>query len=147
MSNKNVIEALERLLADSYLLYLKTQNYHWNVTGPMFTSLHTLFENQYSELSEAIDEIAERIRSLGGIAPGSFKQFYELASIQEESKVPKSTEMIQQLISDLEVVHQTSTAVIQAAEEVEDSATADLGVRRIDIQQKAAWMLRSHLED
>ena len=141
-----VVEALSRLLADSYTLYLKTHNYHWNVTGPMFHTLHTLFEVEYSELALAVDEIAERIRTLGARAPGSYTEFARLASIQEETGSPGAMRMIQNLVSDQGVVVASAQAVAEAAEAVGDGASADLAVRRIDVHEKNAWMLRSHTE-
>ena len=141
-----LINRLNTLLANSYTLYLKTHNYHWNVTGPMFTSLHTLFETQYSELALAVDEIAERIRTLGARAPGSYTEFAELASVREDTTSPKAEAMIQNLVADQQAVVESARAVIRAAAELDDDATADLGTRRIDVHEKNAWMLRSHLE-
>ena len=143
---QEVIDALARLLADSYTLYLKTQSYHWNVTGPMFTTLHTLFEVEYTELAAAIDEIAERIRALGAPAPGSFAQFGALASVQDDSSVPNAVTMIRNLVEDQETVANSARAVVAAAEQAGDDASLDLGVRRIDVHEKNAWMLRSHEE-
>ena len=139
-------EALSRLLADSYLLYLKTHNFHWNVTGPMFTTLHTLFETEYTELALAVDEIAERIRALGAVAPGTFAAYGQLASIQEAEGVPKATDMIRELVADQAKVVAAAKAVVEAAETAGDDATADLGIRRIQIHEKNSWMLASHLE-
>ena len=139
-------EALSRLLADSYLLYLKTHNFHWNVTGPMFTTLHTLFETEYTELALAVDEIAERIRALGAVAPGTFAAYGKLASIQEAEGVPKATDMIRELVADQAKVVAAAKAVVKAAEAAGDDATADLGIRRIQIHEKNSWMLGSHLE-
>jgi starvation-inducible DNA-binding protein len=139
-------EALSRLLADSYTLYLKTHNFHWNVTGPMFTTLHTLFETQYTELALAVDEIAERIRSLGYPAPGSWKRFAELATVKDAEGVPAAREMIRELADDIDTVVATAREVFSHAEEAGDQASADLAVRRIDVSEKNAWMLRSHLE-
>ncbi len=141
-----VVEKLKVLLASSYTLYLKTHNYHWNVTGPMFTSLHTLFETQYTELALAVDEIAERIRTLGAPSPGTYKSFAELSEVKEEEGVPKATTMIQNLVADAEVISRVASEVIEASETVGDQASADLATRRIDIHEKNAWMLRSHLE-
>jgi starvation-inducible DNA-binding protein len=143
---KAVLEALERLLADSYTLYLKTHSYHWNVTGPMFTTLHTLFETQYTELALAVDEIAERIRALGYPAPGSYSQFMERASIKEDTGVPGATYMIQNLVADYQSVVNSARKLVRAAESAGDDASVDLGVRRIEVHEKGAWMLRSHLE-
>jgi starvation-inducible DNA-binding protein len=143
---KPVIEALNRLLADSYTLYLKTHNFHWNVSGPMFTTLHTLFETEYTELALAVDEIAERLRALGAHAPGSYVEFARLTAIKEAIGVPPATEMVRQLVHDQVLVTQAAQAVIKAAQRAGDDATADLGVRRTQVHEKNAWMLRSHLE-
>jgi starvation-inducible DNA-binding protein len=140
------VDALSRLLADSYTLYLKTHNYHWNVTGPMFTTLHSLFMTQYTELSLAVDEIAERLRALGAYAPGSYTEFGKLGKVREETGRPKAHDMIRNLVEDQRIVAEAARAVIQAAEAVDDVATADLGTRRVDVHDKNAWMLRSHLE-
>ena len=140
------VEPLERLLADSYTLYLKTHNYHWNVTGPMFTTLHTLFETQYAELALAVDEIAERIRTLGARAPGSYAEFSARASVADDDQPRSAEEMIRILVADQERIVSAAKAVIEAAGADGDDATADLGTRRIDVHQKNAWMLRSHLE-
>ena len=145
-SNEHVVEALSTLLADSYTLYLKTHNYHWNVTGPMFNSLHTLFETQYTEYALAVDEIAERIRAIGARAPGSYSEFTELASVKEDRGSPQAIEMIGNLVADQEATVASARKVVQAAEVAGDQATADLGVRRIETHEKNAWMLRSHLE-
>ncbi len=146
MAQSPVVEPLSRLLADSYTLYLKTHNYHWNVTGPMFTTLHTLFEVEYTELALAVDEIAERIRTLGAPAPGSYSQFEELASVKEDRNVPAATDMIRNLVADQGTVVAAARKVVEAAESAKDAASADLATRRIDIHEKNAWMLRSHLE-
>lgn len=147
MSNTSaVVEKLKVLLGSSYTLYLKTHNFHWNVTGPMFTTLHTLFETQYTELALAVDEIAERVRTLGAPAPGTYKAFAALSAVKEEEGVPKATDMIRQLVEDQGLIAKIASEVIEAAEEVGDQATADLATRRIDVHQKNAWMLRSHLE-
>jgi len=149
MSDKKkqaVVDALSTLLADSYTLYTKTHNYHWNVTGPMFTTLHTLFETQYTELALAVDEVAERIRSLGAYAPGSYTAFQKLATVKEEAGRPDAKKMIKQLVADQERVSSTARRVIEAAEAVRDQATTDLATRRLDVHEKHAWMLRSHLE-
>jgi len=145
-SNSSVVEPLSRLLADSYTLYLKTHNYHWNVTGPMFNTLHTLFETQYTELALAVDEIAERIRALGEFAPGSYSAFGALASIKEETGRPAATQMIENLVADHTTLVESAKRVIAAAEKASDQASADLATRRVEIHQKNAWMLRSHLE-
>ncbi len=145
-SRKEVIDALSRLLADSYTLYLKTHNFHWNVTGPMFTTLHTLFETEYQELALAVDEIAERIRTLGHAAPGSYREFARLTAVKEAEGVPSATDMIRQLVADQEAVVVAARRLVNAAEKASDQASADLGVRRIEVHEKNAWMLRSHLE-
>jgi len=145
-SSNSTVEALSALLASSYTLYLKTQNYHWNVTGPMFTALHILFETQYSELAIAIDEIAERIRALGEFAPGSLAAFAKLSSVEEESGRPAAKEMIQILAADQELIATAARNVIKTAESAGDEASVDLGVRRLEVHQKNAWMLTSHLE-
>ena len=145
-SRKEVIDALSRLLADSYTLYLKTHNFHWNVTGPMFTTLHTLFETEYQELALAVDEIAERIRTLGHAAPGSYREFARLTAVKEAEGVPSATDMIRQLVADQEAVVAAARRLVNAAEKASDQASADLGVRRIEVHEKNAWMLRSHLE-
>jgi starvation-inducible DNA-binding protein len=144
-NGKAVVASAAKLLADSYTLYLKTHNYHWNVTGPMFTTLHTLFETQYTELALAVDEIAERIRALGAIAPGSYTEFAKLAAVQEAKRVPKALDMIRQLADDSDTVAETAEALVASAQKASDEASADLGIRRIQVAQKNAWMLRSHL--
>jgi starvation-inducible DNA-binding protein len=139
-------EALSRLLADSYSLYLKSHNFHWNVTGPMFTTLHTLFEQEYTELALAVDEIAERIRALGAVAPGSYSAFSALSTVKEAEGVPKAADMIRELVEDQAHVVAAAKEVVKAAEAVGDDATADLGIRRIQVHEKNSWMLASHLE-
>ena len=144
---EQIAQAAAHLLADSYTLYLKTHNYHWNVRGPMFTTLHTLFETQYTELALAVDEIAERIRSVGHVAPGSYTEFSQLSTVKEASGgVPKATDMIEQLSADQDAVVQSAKRLFAVAEEAGDQASADLAVRRMDVHEKNAWMLRSHLE-
>lgn len=145
-SKQAVVEALSSLLAGSYTLYLKTHNYHWNVTGPMFTTLHTLFETQYLELAIAVDEIAERIRALGAFAPGSYSEFTRLSTVKEATEHLKAEEMIRVLVADQDAIASAARRVIDAAEIAGDQASADLGTRRIDVHEKNAWMLRSHLE-
>lgn len=142
-----IAEGLSRLLADTFQLYLKTHGFHWNVTGPMFNTLHTMFMEQYTELWNALDEVAERIRSLGHFAPGSGGQFARLASVREEQEVPNATGMIRQLVEGHEAVARTARAVFPAAEKGGDEATADLLTQRLQIHEKTAWMLRSLLED
>lgn len=145
-SNQPVVDELSILLASSYMLYLKTQNYHWNVVGPMFTTLHTLFETQYAELALANDEIAERIRALDAFAPGSLSEFSKLSVVKEAKGRSTAKEMIQTLADDQKAIAKAAHAVIKAAEKATDQASADLGTRRVDIHEKNAWMLRSHLE-
>lgn len=145
-SGTAVVDALSALLADSYTLYLKTHNYHWNVTGPMFTTLHTLFETEYTELATAVDEIAERIRAVGAFAPGSYSAFAELSTVKEETGRPEAKDMIRNLVADQNAVAASARRVIEAAEATNDQASADLGTRRVEIHEKNAWMLRSHLE-
>ncbi len=146
-ANRQLIaEGLSRLLADSYTLYLKTHNFHWNVTGPMFSTLHTLFEQHYTELATAVDEIAERIRALGVAAPGSYKQFSELSSIEEETGVPGAEEMIRQLVQGQEAVVKTARSIFPVVESANDEPSADLLTQRMQIHEKNAWMLRSLLE-
>jgi starvation-inducible DNA-binding protein len=145
-SQAKVVQELSRLLADSYTLYLKTHNFHWNVTGPMFTTLHTLFETQYTELALAVDEIAERIRTLGAPAPGTYAAFASLAAVKQAEGVPTATRMVQQLADDQATVAEAARRVVEAAEASGDDASADLGIRRIQVHEKNAWMLRSHLE-
>lgn len=138
-------EGVSRLLADSYTLYLKTHNYHWNVTGPMFQTLHLMFETQYTELALAVDLIAERIRSLGVFAPGSYAAFAKLSTIAEEEGVPAATDMIRDLVKGHEAVVKTARKLIPLAEKGNDEATLDLITQRIQLHEKTAWMLRSLL--
>ena len=142
-----IAEALSRMLADSYILYLKTHNFHWNVTGPMFQALHNLFMVQYTEQWNALDLIAERIRALGHPAPGSYKRYVELSSIQEENGVPSATGMIQQLVAGQEAVARTARAAFKVADAADDQPTADLLTQRMEVHEKNAWMLRVLLED
>ncbi|HZL99453.1 MAG TPA: DNA starvation/stationary phase protection protein [Planctomycetota bacterium] len=139
-------DAAARLLADSYVLYLKTHNFHWNVRGPMFSTLHLLFETQYTELALAVDEIAERIRALDFPAPGTYTAFQKLAQVEETPGVPKATEMIRILTADQHKVVESAKALVAAAQKAGDDASADLGVRRQQIHEKNAWMLAMHLE-
>jgi starvation-inducible DNA-binding protein len=143
---KKIAEGLSRLLADTYTLYLKTHNYHWNVTGPMFNTLHLMFETQYTELATAVDEIAERIRALGYPAPGSYVQFQKLSSVKESDGVPSAEDMIADLVKGQEIVVKTARSVFPAAEAANDEPTADLLTQRMQIHEKTAWMLRSMLE-
>ena len=140
-----IAEGLSRLLADSYTLYLKTHNYHWNVTGPMFQTLHTMFEEEYTELAMAVDEIAERIRALGVYAPGSYKAFAGLSSVTEEDGVPSAEDMIRNLVIAHETVVRTAREVFPLAEDASDEPTADLLTQRMQVSEKTAWMLRSLL--
>ena len=146
-ARKDIVEGLSRVLADSYTLYLKTHNYHWNVTGPMFQTLHLMFETQYTELALAVDSIAERIRSLGEKAPGSYSEFGKLTSIKEETGVPGARDMIANLVVAHETVIRTARDVFPKADAANDEATADLMTQRIQLHEKTAWMLRSLLED
>jgi len=144
---KRIADGLSRLLADSYTLYLKTHNFHWNVTGPQFNSLHTMFMTQYTEIWNALDLIAERIRSLGYPAPGSYKQFVALSSIPEEEGVPKAKDMIRQLVAGQEAVTRTAREVFKVVEKANDQPTADLLTQRMEVHEKNAWMLRVLLEE
>jgi starvation-inducible DNA-binding protein len=141
-----VVRALETLLASSYTLYLKTHNFHWNVKGPMFTTLHTLFETEYNELALAVDTIAERIRALGHPAPGTYTAFQERSAVKERLGVPKALEMVKELVRDQGTVAEVARDVLRAAEAVGDDASEDLAVQRIQVHEKNAWMLRSHLD-
>lgn len=143
---EDIAAGLSRVLADSYTLYLKTHNFHWNVTGPMFQTLHLMFETQYDELALAVDLIAERIRALGLPAPGSYKQFAELSSIKEENGVPQAKDMIRRLVEGHETVARTAREVFKSAEEANDQPTCDLLTQRMQVHEKTAWMLRSLLE-
>ena len=145
-TERATVAALTALLADSYTLYLKTQNFHWNVTGPMFTTLHTLFEVQYTDLAMAVDEIAERVRALESPVPGSFAEFRKIATVQESVGPVAARAMIEALVADQAHIVTAAKAVITAAEASDDAASADLATRRLQIHEKNAWMLRSHLE-
>lgn len=134
---------LARVLADSYTLYLKTHNFHWNVTGPQFNTLHTLFETHYTELALAVDEVAERIRSLGVKAPGSYREFADLTVLEEADGAPTADEMVAQLTADHEAVARTIRAVMPTAEQANDDVSVDLLTQRLAIHEKTAWMLRS----
>jgi starvation-inducible DNA-binding protein len=139
---------LNRLLADTYTLYLTTHNFHWNVTGPMFNTLHAMFMAQYTELWNAVDPIAERIRALGHPAPGSYAQFGKLSSIKDAPATPpKALQMVRILVEGHEAVARTARSVFPLADKADDQPTADLLTRRLDIHEKTAWMLRSLLED
>lgn len=143
---KAIAEALSKVLADTYMLYLKTHNYHWNVKGKLFHSLHEQFEEQYTELADAVDEIAERIRALGYRAPGTFKEFQKLTSVKEDTEEPEAMEMVRRLALGNEQVLRTAREAIEPARTGEDEATLDLITQRLHIHSKTAWMLRSHLE-
>lgn len=143
---KKIADGLSRLLADSYTLYLKTHNFHWNVTGPQFQTLHLMFEGQYTELAGAVDLIAERIRSLGVPAPGTYKEFAKLTKITEPDGVPTATEMIEQLVEGQEIVVQTARSMFDLVDKAGDEVSADLLTQRMQLHEKTAWMLRSMLE-
>lgn len=143
---KAIAGGLSGLLADTYTLYLKTHNYHWNVTGPMFHTLHAMFMTQYTEMATAVDEIAERIRALGFPAPGSYKAYARLAKVEEEEDFPDAEEMIRRLVTGQEQVVRTAREVFPAVESAGDEASADLLTQRLQLHEKNAWMLRSLLE-
>ena len=143
---KGVSDAFTILLADTFTLYLKTHNYHWNVTGPHFSSLHAMFEQQYQELWLASDELAERIRSLGFPSPGSYAQFGALSNLAEADGVPNAMEMVARLAADNEIVAREAGKAVQVADAVGDNASADMATQRQQVHEKAAWMLRSMLE-
>jgi starvation-inducible DNA-binding protein len=145
-TRKEIADGLSRLLADTYTLYLKTHYFHWNVTGPMFQTLHLMFETQYTELALAVDLIAERIRALGFPAPGSYTEYAKLSSIPETTGVPKATEMIKLLVEGQEAVCRTARSIYAAAEKASDEPTADLLTQRLQLHEKTAWMLRSLLD-
>jgi starvation-inducible DNA-binding protein len=140
-----IASGLSRLLADTYTLYLKTHNYHWNVTGPMFQTLHLMFEQQYTELSLAVDLVAERIRALGVPAPGTYREFAELTSIAEAEGIPSAEEMIRDLVHGQEAVVRTARSIFPQADSAKDEPTADLLTQRMQLHEKTAWMLRSLL--
>ena len=143
---EDIAEGLSRLLADTYTLYLKTHNFHWNVTGPMFQTLHLMFETQYTELALAVDAIAERIRSIGFPAPGTYKKYVELSSIKEDEGIPKAEDMIRLLVEGQEAVVRTARSLFPVVEKASDEATADLLTQRSQLHEKSAWRLRSLLE-
>ena len=143
---KAIADGLSAVLADTFALYIKTHGFHWNVTGPMFNTLHTMFMQQYTELWTALDEIAERIRALGYPAPASFTQFAKLTSVAEETAVPQANDMIRQLVAGHETVARTARGIFPLAENANDQPTADLLTQRLQIHEKTAWMLRSLLE-
>lgn len=141
-----IAQGLSRVLADTYTLYLKTHNFHWNVTGPMFQTLHLMFETQYNELALAVDLVAERIRALGFPAPGTYKQFASLSSIAEDDGIPRAEDMIRRLVDGHETVARTSREIFAVADDANDQPTCDLLTQRLQTHEKAAWMLRSLLE-
>ncbi|MFK7913103.1 MAG: Dps family protein [Pseudomonadales bacterium] len=144
-SRAAIAQGLSRLLADSYTLYLKTHNYHWNVTGPRFRDLHLLFEEQYTELATAVDEIAERIRTLGFVAPGTYAAFARLTAIAEDSDVPAAEAMLENLVTAQETLVRTAREVLPAAQQADDESSASLIADRMVVHEKSAWMLRSLL--
>lgn len=144
---KKITEGLSTLLADSYTLYLMTHNFHWNVSGPQFNSLHLMFMGQYTEQWNALDLIAERIRALGYPAPGTYKEFVKLATIEEVEGVPKANEMVRHLVMAQEAVARTARSIFTAVEKANDQPTMDLLTQRLDVHEKTAWMLRSLLEE
>mgnify|MGYP001170030415 FL=1 len=144
-SRLETAEGLSRLLADTYTLYLKTHNFHWNVTGPMFNTLHLMFETQYTELAVAVDDIAERIRALGHFAPGSYSANDRLSSIKESTSVPSAESTIRELVDGHETVTRTARALFPVIEDTNDEPTADLLTQRMQVHEKTAWMLRSLL--
>jgi len=142
---REIAESLSRLLADTYTLYLKTHNYHWNVTGPMFQTLHQMFEQQYTELADAVDKIAERIRALGFPAPGTYQEFTRLTSIRHEEGVPDAEKMIRSLVEGHETVTLTAREAFKIADKFKDEASVDVLTERLQVHEKTAWMLRSLL--
>ena len=146
-SRGKIAAGLSRLLTDSYTLYLMTHNFHWNVKGPMFNSLHLMFMTQYSEQWTALDLIAERIRALGFPAPGTYAEFVKLASIKEVEGVPKAMEMVGHLVNAQEATARTARELLPLADEANDQPTMDLLTQRLDVHEKTAWMLRSLMEE
>lgn len=142
-----IAEGLSKLLADSFTLYLMTHNYHWNVTGPMFNTLHLMFMDQYTEQWNALDLIAERIRALGHPAPGTYRSYAKLATIKEGEGVPKATDMIRNLVAAQESTARTARSLFPAVEKAQDQPTLDLLTQRLEVHEKTAWMLRSLLEE
>jgi len=143
---REIADQVSRLLADSYTLYLKTHNFHWNVTGPMFDTLHLMFERQYTELAQAVDQIAERIRALGFPAPATYAQFAKLSAIKEEPGVPNADTMIRLLLDGHETVVRTARSIFPVVERAQDEPTKDLLIERMQVHEKTAWMLRSMLQ-
>lgn len=144
---RRIADGLSVLLADSYTLYLMTHNFHWNVTGPQFNSLHTMFMTQYTEQWNALDVIAERIRALGFPAPGTYRQFAQLATIAEVEGVPKANDMVAHLVAAHEAVARTARGLFPVVDEANDQPTADVLTQRLDVHEKTAWMLRSLLQE
>ena len=144
---QTIVDGLSRLLADSYTLYLQTHNFHWNVTGPMFNTLHTMFMTQYTEQWGALDLIAERIRALGFPAPGTYAEYARLSSVKEVTGVPKAMEMVRILVDAQEATARTARSLFPVVEAANDQPTADLITQRLDLHEKTAWMLRSLLEE
>lgn len=145
-NRETVAKGLSHLLADTYTLYLKTHYFHWNVTGPMFSTLHLMFETQYNELALAVDLIAERMRALDVFAPGTYREFSKLTSIKESSAVPNADAMIAELVDGHEAVCRTARQIFPATSDAADEATADLLTQRLQLHEKTAWMLRSLLK-
>lgn len=146
MDRSRIAQGLSHLLADTYTLYLKTHNFHWNVKGPMFQTLHLMFETQYTELALAVDLIAERIRALGVPAPGTYSEYAKLSSIKETSGIPEATEMIRLLLEGQEAVTRTARKMFPVVDKASDEPTADLLTQRMQVHEKTAWMLRALLE-
>ena len=144
---EKIVQGLSALLADSYTLYLMTHNFHWNVKGPQFNSLHNMFMTQYTEQWNALDLIAERIRALGHPAPGTYKEFVKLGSIEEVEGVPQATDMVRHLVAAQEATARTARKLLPIVAEANDQPTADLLTQRLDVHEKTAWMLRSLLEE
>lgn len=140
---KEMVTQLSVLLADSYTLYLQTHNFHWNVTGPLFRDLHLMFEEHYTELATAVDDIAERIRALGEFAPGTYKVFSELSSIEEHQEIPSAQAMIEVLVQSHEVVIKTARKALKLAQQIDDESSSSLVSDRLSIHEKTVWMLRS----
>jgi starvation-inducible DNA-binding protein len=145
-ARKAIIEKLSRLLADSYTLYLKTHNFHWNVTGPLFRELHLMFEEQYNELAIAVDLIAERVRTLGAPAPGTYKEFQKLTQLKEPEGVPEAVEMIGELTADHEAITRSIREALSVVQEADDDSTDSLLADRLAVHEKTAWMLRTMLQ-
>jgi starvation-inducible DNA-binding protein len=144
-ARQSIVSGLEKVLADTYTLYLKTHNFHWNVTGPQFNDLHAMFMAQYTEMWAAVDLVAERIRALGSFAPGSYREFSKLSSIAEVDGVPPAMQMVGQLVEGHEAVIKTARAALEPADKANDQSTLDLLTQRLQVHEKTAWMLRSLL--